>query len=381
MNRAIINIWTIFVTDLRRVVGNAISAIILVGLVLTPPMYAWFTTLGFWDPYSNTGDIEVAVANEDEGYQSDLLPSKIDVGSSIVSSLRANDSFKWQFVSETEAMEGVDSGRYYAALVIPKEFSRDLMGFLSGNARAGDITFYTNQKQNSIASTVTGTGASTIESDIDTAFTKTVIDVSFGAANDLSDYLDGEGVSNYGANLSESLDKSIQRLQTAASTTRTFSLLVQSASELTETTASVFEDVDASVVSAMPLVQKANGALSELDGSLSDITNAIHELDDILPYLKETSGFFTSGTDNGHWDVQDVIERLSKASSALERIRSSLGQDSESSAVRIQDIETESIQLANQLKSLGSDLSSLSQSLDATVSILDETSTSLSSTS
>lgn len=28
-------------------------------------MYAWFTTLGFWDPYSNTGNIKVAVASED----------------------------------------------------------------------------------------------------------------------------------------------------------------------------------------------------------------------------------------------------------------------------------------------------------------------------
>ena len=97
------------------------------GLALVPPMYAWFTTLGFWDPYSNTGNIKVAVASEDAGYTSDLIPTPINAGEQIIGKLRANDQFAWQFVSADEAVHGVRSGEYYAALVIPKEFSRDLM--------------------------------------------------------------------------------------------------------------------------------------------------------------------------------------------------------------------------------------------------------------
>ena len=63
------NIARLFLLDLRHLMDNAIAAIVVVGLVLVPPLYAWFTTAGFWDPYDNTGNIKVAVANEDEGYQ------------------------------------------------------------------------------------------------------------------------------------------------------------------------------------------------------------------------------------------------------------------------------------------------------------------------
>lgn len=58
------------------------------------------STLGFWDPYANTGSIKVAVANEDEGYSSALIPTKINAGDQVISALHENDSFDWVFVSE-----------------------------------------------------------------------------------------------------------------------------------------------------------------------------------------------------------------------------------------------------------------------------------------
>ncbi|MDE8704073.1 YhgE/Pip domain-containing protein, partial [Adlercreutzia equolifaciens] len=81
-------IWSIFASDMQHLLRNVIAAIVVVGLVLVPPLYAWFTTLGFWDPYSNTGYFSVAVSNSDEGYQSDLIPTKINTGEQIVSALR-----------------------------------------------------------------------------------------------------------------------------------------------------------------------------------------------------------------------------------------------------------------------------------------------------
>jgi putative membrane protein len=60
-------IAALFASDVRNLFRNVIAAVVTVGLVLVPPLYAWFTTLGFWDPYSNTGNIKVAVASVDEG--------------------------------------------------------------------------------------------------------------------------------------------------------------------------------------------------------------------------------------------------------------------------------------------------------------------------
>lgn len=88
-------IWDIFIGDVRSLFRNVIAAIVVMGLALVPPMYAWFTTLGFWDPYSNTGSIKVAVASEDAGYTSNLIPTPINAGEQIIGKLRANDQFAW----------------------------------------------------------------------------------------------------------------------------------------------------------------------------------------------------------------------------------------------------------------------------------------------
>ena len=53
--------------DIRRMVTVPAAWIVIVGLLFVPALYAWFNIVGFWDPYSNTGKIRVAVANEDQG--------------------------------------------------------------------------------------------------------------------------------------------------------------------------------------------------------------------------------------------------------------------------------------------------------------------------
>ena len=85
-------IWDIFIGDVRNLFRNVIAAIAVMGLALVPPMYAWFTTLGFWDPYSNTGNIKVAVASEDAGYTSDLIPTPINAGEQIIGKLPTTSS-------------------------------------------------------------------------------------------------------------------------------------------------------------------------------------------------------------------------------------------------------------------------------------------------
>ena len=116
------NIIKLFKRDLQHVRRSVIALIVAVGLVIVPVLYAWFNIAGSWDPYGNTGNLKVAVANSDAGYKSDLIPIQVNMGESVVSSLRANDQIGWEFVNEDDALEGVKSGEYYAAVVIPKSF-------------------------------------------------------------------------------------------------------------------------------------------------------------------------------------------------------------------------------------------------------------------
>ena len=103
--------------DLSRVRGSVVACIVAVGLVIVPTLYAWFNIAGSWDPYGNTGNLKVAVANSDEGYLSDLIPVRVNIGDTVVSSLRENDNIDWVFVKEGEAVEGVRSGENYACLL------------------------------------------------------------------------------------------------------------------------------------------------------------------------------------------------------------------------------------------------------------------------
>lgn len=194
-------IWGIFSGDVRNLFRNVIAAIVVMGLALAPPMYAWFTTLGFWDPYDNTGNIKVAVASEDAGYTSDLIPTPINAGEQIIGKLRANDQFAWQFVSAEAAVEGVRSGKYYAALVIPKEFSRDLMTVFSNDITEPKIIYYDNEKENAIAQRVTATGASTLQETIDETFTETVASVALGTTSSLTSFMSGDGILTYAQTL------------------------------------------------------------------------------------------------------------------------------------------------------------------------------------
>ena len=137
-------IFFIFRHDMKRLFMNPIAAILAAGLMVLPSLYAWFNIEASWDPYGNTGNLKVAVANCDEGYS--LKGMTVNVGNSIVDSLAGNDEIGWLFMDETDAVEGVESGAYYAAIVIPEDFSRDMMSILTPDMVRPDLKYYVNEK-------------------------------------------------------------------------------------------------------------------------------------------------------------------------------------------------------------------------------------------
>ena len=163
--------------DLRHIKGNVIALVVIMGIIVVPTFYAWFNIGGFWDPYSNTKNLKVAVANSDLGYTSDLMPIDINFGNRVVDDLRKSTTIGYTVVSEDEAIEGVRSGEYYAAVVIPEDFSADLLTALSDNPVKAQVKFYQNEKANAIAQIVTNKASAAIEKDIDESFASTVTTV------------------------------------------------------------------------------------------------------------------------------------------------------------------------------------------------------------
>lgn len=86
-----------------------------------------------WDPYGpdSTSNLKVAVVSLDAGCK--VASIDLNVGDSVISGLKSNNTIGWVFTdTDKEAVEGVDNGDYYAALVIPEDFSEDMISFLGG---------------------------------------------------------------------------------------------------------------------------------------------------------------------------------------------------------------------------------------------------------
>lgn len=160
--------FQIFKRDLGRLFRNRAAVLILVGISVLPSLYAWFNIAANMDPYGNTKGIKVAIANEDKGADSEQM--SLDAGQNIVDNLKKNDQLGWKFVDAKEAKKGVRSGKYYAAIVIPDNFSESLLSILSGDIKQPELDYYINEKKNAIAPKITDTGAGTIQQEINDTF-------------------------------------------------------------------------------------------------------------------------------------------------------------------------------------------------------------------
>lgn len=213
------NIGCLFMSDLRHLFANVMSAIIAVGLAVMPSLFAWFNIIACWNVFDNTGNVTIAVANADEGYQSDLIPIKVNIGEEVVSALRENDQIHWVFMGEEEAKDKARSGECYAAVVIPPEFSRDMLTFYADGAEHAQLIYYSNEKKNAISPKVTDTGADTISYEVNRVFAKTLSEISLSLARSLSAYADELDADGRIADLAEhmhDLGSDIHRVATVA---------------------------------------------------------------------------------------------------------------------------------------------------------------------
>ena len=226
------NVWHLFRGDMRRLFSNAMNIIITVGLVVMPSIFAWYNIIACWNVFDNTGNLTVAVANVDDGYESDLVPLRVNVGEQVVSALRANDEIDWTFTTEEDAVDGAKSGRYYAAVVIPHDFSRVMLTFYSEDVHHAKIVYYANEKKSAIAPKITDRGADTVSYQVNEVFAETLSEVALSIAESLSRYADEADASGRIADLSAHVRTMGDQVDRMASVLTLYSSLAGSAQSL-----------------------------------------------------------------------------------------------------------------------------------------------------
>ena len=240
-------------------------------MAFVPALYAWFNIVGFWDPYSQTSHIRVAVANEDEGATKDQIGT-VNVGAMLETQLKDNDQLGWHFVSADEARAEVERGDSYAAFIIPASFSRDLTGIVDGTYVKPNIQYYVNEKNNAVAPKITGAGATALDRQINSAFVSTVAKV-------LSEKASEAGISI--------ADKADQKRSDVSASVSEASAKFGSASQTLDGMGDKIDAAKASVASART-------TLSELDSAASELSTSLDQADQLVSDSRTSLASFSS---------------------------------------------------------------------------------------
>lgn len=269
------NVWKIFQRDMMRVRNNVIALVVIIGISVVPCLYAWFNIAASWDPYSNTGNLKVAVASADEGYEGSLIPIEINIGDKVLSALRENTQMEWVFTTEEKATSGVKSGKYYAAIVIPKDFSNKMMSVFSEKVEKPEITYYSNAKENAIAPKVTDKGAGAVQRQVNEVFIETVSDTTLTVLQAVSNMTQASGAETIVDNLNTNLNQIAGDLTASAGLLESFSDMTGSAQKLLNSTTEFLQTVQQQTKESRQTFQETSKTFSGLDDSMDAATDSV----------------------------------------------------------------------------------------------------------
>lgn len=269
------NVWKIFQRDMMRVRNNVIALVVIIGISVVPCLYAWFNIAASWDPYSNTGNLKVAVASADEGYEGSLIPIEINIGDKVLSALRENTQMEWVFTTEEKATSGVKSGKYYAAIVIPKDFSNKMMSVFSEKVEKPEITYYSNAKENAIAPKVTDKGAGAVQRQVNEVFIETVSDTTLTVLQAVSNMTQASGAETIVDNLNTNLNQIAGDLTASAGLLESFSDMIGSAQKLLNSTTEFLQTVQQQTKESRQTFQETSKTFSGLDDSMDAAADSV----------------------------------------------------------------------------------------------------------
>ena len=303
------NIWTVFKTDIRTLSKCFFACVVVVAIALLPSLYAWLNIYSNWDPYGNTGGISIAVASLDEGY-TDADGTYENKGDDVVADLREATSINWVIVdTEKEAKGGVESGDYYAAVVIDKQFSRNMYRMLTDWTGKPAITYYENAKKNAVATKITDTAVETLKRSISENYLEVVIGGIMEQSNLLAADLTADdpeaavkGVLYQAQDLLHACGRMMDAFETAGG------------SGVSESSAAALEAAVASINKNLPdgaqLQQTAAEIQMQLNAALARVERALDRLNSAIGNAPELP--------SAQQQLRDAAAQLEKAADTLE---------------------------------------------------------------
>ncbi|MDN8633926.1 MULTISPECIES: YhgE/Pip domain-containing protein [Corynebacterium] len=333
------NVLTILRDDLHAIRTNVMTAVIIFGLAIIPLLFTSFNVLASWDPFSNTNQLKIAVASEDEGHESDLASLKLNLGDEVLSQLSRNHDIDWVITDSADAVEGTKSGEYYAGIVLPKDFSADLLTFYVEGTEPSKLNLYTNEKKNALSTTITQKSADGVIQKIDESFTRVVSNVGLGVVSDLDKYLNEDDTQTALNNLHNRINNVSTRLDAASGTVGALSNLVDSTLPLTQAADNILAEAgrqatetdNAQGENPIDILRSTlNDSAGSLDASLAATTQSYDALSAQVDELLNNASNATAQTAQTY---RTAAERVDEQTSAFEGVRASIKEQADKAAL------------------------------------------------
>ena len=310
----------LIVNNAKSVFANPIVTFVIIAVIILPSLYALINIEACWDPYEKTGDVPFAIANLDQG--TTLEGQKLNIGNELVKELKNNTKFDWTFVTEDELRDGINSGKYYAGIVIPKNLSKNIASITGDNPKQAKLEYVVNIKANPVANRLTDAGANAVYTSLNAKIVQVIHlaayekpgELQSGLASGASELSSGgsqlqagaaqvsEGAGQVSSGASEITDASktaqsyVPAIESGAEKVSSGSEAVQQgAEELQET-------IDPSLMPDGPIKQYAqgtsdlaNGSSAVADGSV-DLAEGSAELAQGASYLAGNSSLLAEGS-------------------------------------------------------------------------------------
>lgn len=300
------NIFKIYKNDIKDIFTNKVLLVIILGLCLLPSLYAWFNIKASWDPYGNTGNISVAIVNEDLGAQ--IMDKKINIGDELVDKLKTNKDLDWKFVDSKKALDGVNDGTYYAYIEIPSDFSENLTSLISDDIKKGTIIYTVNEKINAIAPKITDKGATTIQNEVNQTVVKTVSETVLDVFKELGIKLENElpKLSTLENNLLE-VQAKFKNIDDA----------VNIAVDTTDKISDLVKDIQNDIPLIKETITNSKNLSSDIKNFLNDSKTGLSELS---PVIKNDLELISEISSNAENTVTDLINAINKGSESAPQL-------------------------------------------------------------
>lgn len=295
-------IFKIFKRDIKKIFRNSMAIILAIGLAVLPSLYAWFNIYANWDPYGSTGNMQVAVINNDEGAV--IKTFTVNVGSQIETNLKANDLIDWQFVSKEEGINGVKAGKYYAAIEIPSGFSNSLTSIMSSEFKQPQIVYYANEKKNAIATKITDKVVQTVQTEVNESFITTIVNLMnqvFGFVLDEND-ISGGAIFNKISNEINETKASVADLNNSIGTFSDISeLLKQLGSSMSS--------------------EKVSNLLNSTNDVINDTSDVVKITQTSVSGVVDNIGTLLSGVTSSLDNAAEIVENFSPNQNSVEVLK------------------------------------------------------------